>query len=107
MNLIQKHIKIDDKKSNIIHCNPYDKSLSLEGTVKFKTITMMKKNVLIIAVALFFAYQSNAQEQKEIKVGSFDEVKFEGSAQWILVPSEEEKVVIVSKSKDVFDFINV
>lgn len=68
---------------------------------------MNYKNILVVTLVLFFGYQINAQEEKEIKIGSFNEVKFEGSAQWVLVPSDEEKVVILSKSEDVFDYINV
>lgn len=68
---------------------------------------MNYKTVLLTALVLLFVYQSNAQEQKEIGVESFNAVKFEGSAQWILVPSEEEKVVILSKSEDVFDYIDI
>lgn len=68
---------------------------------------MNYKNILLVTLVLFIGYQINAQEEKEIKVGSFNEVKFEGSAQWVLVPSDEEKVVILSKSEDVFDYINV
>ncbi len=65
------------------------------------------KIVLIVMLVLFFGYQIKAQEEKEIKVGSFNEVRFEGSAQWVLLPSDEEKVVIVSKSEDVLDYITV
>lgn len=70
-------------------------------------INMNYKNVLLVMLVLFFGFQINAQEEKEIKVESFDEVRFEGSAQWVLVPADVEKVVIVSKSEDVFDYINV
>ena len=65
------------------------------------------KNIVFVALALLFVYHSNAQEQKEIRVESFNQVKFEGSAQWVLIPSADEKVVILSKSEDVFDYIKI
>lgn len=68
---------------------------------------MNYKSVIITAIVLLFVFESNAQEQKEITVESFNKVKFEGSAQWVLIPSDEEKVVILSKSDDVFGYIDV
>ena len=68
---------------------------------------MNHKSVVFAVLVLLFVYKSNAQEQKEIKLEPFNNVKFEGSAQWVLVPSSEEKVVILSKSEDVFDYIDV
>lgn len=68
---------------------------------------MNYKQILLMVVAIFTANIISAQEQKEINVESFSSVKFEGSAQWVLLPSDEEKVVIVSKSDDVFDYIKV
>lgn len=65
------------------------------------------KKVLLMVMVVFIANTITAQEEKEIKVESFSDVKFEGSAQWVLVPSDMEKVVIVSKSKDVFDYVKV
>lgn len=68
----------------------------------------MKSKIVILATTiLFFAFIAQAQEQKEINVGSFNKVKFEGSAHWILIPSDEEKVIIESESKDIFDKIVV
>ena len=48
-----------------------------------------------------------SQEVKEIKVESFNKIKLEGSAQWVIVPSNMEKVVIESKTNDVFDYVDV
>lgn len=57
----------------------------------------MNYKIVFLTVAIFLiGYNINAQEQKEISVESFNEVKFEGSAQWVLIPSDEEKVVIES-----------
>ncbi|HJN04977.1 MAG TPA: DUF2807 domain-containing protein [Bacteroidales bacterium] len=68
----------------------------------------MKIKIAFLAVTtLLFAFSIKAQVQKEITVSSFNEVKFEGSAQWILIPAHEEKVVIESKSKDIFEKIKV
>jgi len=68
---------------------------------------MNYKTVFLTVVSLIFAFNINAQEQKEIKLTSFNEVKFEGSAQWVLIPSDREKLIIESKSVDVFDYINI
>ena len=68
---------------------------------------MNYKTVLLAVTILFLAFNIRAQEQKEIKLTSFSEVKFEGSAQWVLIPSDEEKLIIESKSEDVFDYIDV
>jgi len=68
---------------------------------------MNYKTVLLAVTILFLAFSIKAQEQKEINVTSFNEVKFEGSAQWVLIPSDEDKVIIESKSEDVFDYIKV
>lgn len=68
---------------------------------------MNTKKFALAALALLFVYQSHAQEQKEIRVESFNQVKFEGSAQWVLIPSTEEKVIILSKTEDVFDYIKI
>lgn len=63
--------------------------------------------VMIVFFALSIGQLLNAQESKEIKVTPFSEVNFEGSAQWVLIPSSKEKVIIESKSEDVFDYIDV
>lgn len=63
--------------------------------------------MLPVMLILLFSLQINAREEKEIKVGTFDEVRFEGSAQWVLIPSDEEKVVLAAKTEDVFDYIRV
>lgn len=68
---------------------------------------MNYKACSIFFLALLISIQISAQEQKEIIVESFSDVKFDGSAQWVLVPSEIEKVVIDCKNKDVFDYIEV
>lgn len=68
---------------------------------------MKIKIAFLAATILLFAFSTEAQEQKEITVNSFSEVKFEGAAHWILIPASEEKVVIESKSKDIFDKITV
>jgi len=62
---------------------------------------------LTIILLLFAGLQVNAQAVKECKVAMFDEVKFEGSATWVLIPSDEEKVLIESKSDDVFEYVDV
>lgn len=66
---------------------------------------MNYKTIFIALTILMFAFNINAQEQKEIKVESFNKVKFEGSAQWVLIPSEMEKVVIECENEDVFNYI--
>ncbi len=68
---------------------------------------MNNKIAFLAIMMLCFTFSIKAQEQKEITVSSFSEVKFEGSAHWLLIPSNEEKVVIESKSKDIFDKIVV
>jgi len=68
---------------------------------------MNYKTVFLAVTILFFAFNIKAQEQKEIKLTSFSEVKFEGSAQWVLIPSDREKLIIESKSADVFDYIDI
>ncbi|MAZ93133.1 MAG: DUF2807 domain-containing protein [Bacteroidales bacterium] len=50
---------------------------------------------------------SFSQKIKEINVDNFNQVKFEGSAQWFIIPSNNERVVIESKSEEVFDYIDV
>jgi len=66
---------------------------------------MNYKTIFITVTILLFAISAFAQEQKEIKVDQFNEVKLEGSAQWVLIPSDEEKVIIESKTEDVFSYI--
>ncbi len=68
---------------------------------------MNYKSILLSLTVLLFVCTSNAQEQKETKVESFNKVKFEGSAQWVLIPSDEEKVIILSKNEDVFNYIDI
>ena len=63
--------------------------------------------ILLAALVLFAGIQLHAQALKECSVSSFDEVKFEGSATWILIPSNEEKVLVESKSEDVFEYVDV
>ncbi len=68
----------------------------------------MRFKVLVVAVILlFFVPFINAQEQKEVNVAPFSQVKFEGSAKWVLIPSGTEKVVLESSKEDVFDYINI
>ncbi len=70
----------------------------------------MKIRALVISVITFFIVSyAHAQDlqQKEINVSPFSKVKFEGAAQWILIPSNTAKVVIESKKEDVFDYIVV
>jgi hypothetical protein len=62
---------------------------------------------LSILFIVFLSVQANAQAMKECEVSSFTQVKFEGSANWVLIPSNEEKVVIESKKEDVFPYIDV
>lgn len=68
---------------------------------------MKNKIAFLVLTILLSVISTKAQEQKEITVSSFNEVKFEGAARWILIPSSEEKVVIESKSKEIFDKIEV
>lgn len=68
---------------------------------------MNYKTIFIAVTILLFAINIYAQGQKEITVDSFNEVKFEGSAQWVLIPSDIEKVIIESKTEDVFDYIDI
>ncbi len=68
---------------------------------------MRYTTLFIILFALHIVFQANAQAVKECEVSSFNEVKFEGSAKWILIPSSEEKVVIESKNEDVIPYIDV
>lgn len=68
---------------------------------------MNYKAIILSAVALLANIILQAQAQKEIQLESFNEVKFEGSAQWVLVPSDVEKVVISSEREDVFDYIDI
>ncbi len=68
---------------------------------------MKHKFILLVILILFVGIQINAQAVKECSIASFDEVKFEGSATWILIPSNEEKVLIESKSEDVFEYVDV
>jgi len=63
--------------------------------------------VLIIPALVFIVLNLVAQEKKEISVSSFNSVKFEGSAKFVLVPSGSPKVVIESKKPDVFDYIDI
>ena len=68
----------------------------------------MNFRIIISALAMIiFSTTIIAQETKEIKVDTFDEIKVEGSAQWELIPYDENKVVIESSTADVFDYINV
>lgn len=68
----------------------------------------MKNRIVLLTIAiLLFAFGAEAQVQKEISISSFSDVKFEGSAQWILIQANEEKVVIESKSDDIFDKIAI
>lgn len=66
---------------------------------------MKYKNIILVIGIILFSVSIKAQETKEIKVTSFDEVKFEGSAQWVLIPSDEERVQIESENADIFDFV--
>lgn len=68
---------------------------------------MNYKAIILSTVALLASIILQAQAQKEIQLESFSEVRFEGSAQWVLVPSDEEKVVIKSDNEDVFDYIDI
>lgn len=68
----------------------------------------MNFRIIISTIAMIlFSTIIIAQETKEIKVDPFDEIKVEGSAQWELIPSDENKVVIESSTADVFDYINI
>lgn len=68
---------------------------------------MKFKTILLAINLLIFGINTNAQEQKEINLKPFKNVMFEGSASWILIPSIEDKVIIESNSKDVFDYIKI
>ncbi len=56
---------------------------------------------------LIFSAATFAQETKEVNVDSFTKIKLEGSSQWELIPSNEHKVIIESKSSDVFIYIDI
>ncbi len=62
---------------------------------------------LFFLIVTFFVLNLEAQEQKEVNVASFNSVKFEGSAKFVLVPSGTEKVVLESKNPDVFDYMDI
>ncbi len=68
---------------------------------------MNYKIVLLTAAILLIGYNINAQMKKDFGVDSFTKVKFEGSAEWVLIPSDEEKVIIESKSEEVFEYIDI
>ena len=68
---------------------------------------MNYKTIFLTVAILISAFVVTAHEQKEIDVQTFNQVKFEGSAQWELISSDEEKVIIESESTDVFDYVNV
>lgn len=68
---------------------------------------MNYKNFLLVITIVFFATIITAQETKEINVNSFSVLKLAGSAQWVLIPSNKEQVVIDSKDSDVFNYIDV
>ena len=63
--------------------------------------------MLLSILFLSISVLSFSQEMKEINVNNFTEVKFEGSAQWFIIPSNMERVVIESKSAEVFDYIDI
>jgi hypothetical protein len=67
---------------------------------------MNYKNIILTSVIFLFGISLFSQEQKEIKLDSFTEVNFEGSAQWLLIPSDVEKLVIESENEDVFNYID-
>jgi hypothetical protein len=68
---------------------------------------MKFKPIYLVVAILFFNINIFAQQQKEIKLKSFSKVKFEGSATWVLIQSDEEKIIIESESSDVFGFIKI
>jgi len=68
---------------------------------------MKHTTLFIVLLFLYVGIRVNAQAVKDCSVTSFNEVIFEGSARWVLIPSSEEKVVIESKSEDVFDYIDI
>ena len=68
---------------------------------------MNHKIIMPFILAILLGLILNAQEIKEHKTDSFNKVKFEGSAQWVLIPSDEEKVVIESSNDDVFNYIKI
>lgn len=68
---------------------------------------MKNLSILFLIFSTLAVIKVNAQAIKECEVTSFNQVKFEGSANWVLIPSDEEKVVIESKKEDVFPYIDV
>ncbi len=68
---------------------------------------MKTKNILLSFAILLTSFLATSQEIKEIKVEGFNSIKLEGSAQWVIIPSDTEKVVIESKTQDVFNYIDV
>lgn len=68
---------------------------------------MNYKLIITTLAIILFSTTIFAQETKEVNVDSFNEIKLEGSAQWELIPSDKEKVVIESNNSDVFNYINI
>jgi putative autotransporter adhesin-like protein len=63
---------------------------------------------LVMTVLLLCVYSlAISQVTKAINVSPFNKVKFEGSAQWVLIPSDEPHVEIISNNEDVIDYITV
>ncbi len=68
---------------------------------------MNYKTIISVLAIILFSMESFAQETKEVNVNTFNEIRLEGSAHWILIPSENEKVIIESKNAEVFNYIKV
>jgi hypothetical protein len=87
-------------------CNTLLFCLSLYCKLKFKE--MKSKIISAIAFLMFVSVSSVfAQYSKECNVDSFNKIKLEGSAQWVLVPSDHEKVEIESDSEEVSDYVEI
>jgi len=67
-------------------------------------------NIKILLLSfLTFAFATNiiSQETKEIKVPAFSQVKFEGAAHWVLIPSDNERVEIETNNAEIFNYVEI
>ncbi len=66
-----------------------------------------KINIALSLLMIITFVNVYAVETKEIKVDEFNKLKLEGSAHWVLIPSDVHKVVIESKSGEMFNYVDV
>jgi len=68
----------------------------------------MNIKILLLTVITFaFATNIISQETKEVKVPEFSQVKFEGAAHWVLIPSDTEKVEIETNNAEIFNYVEI